>query len=62
MFFTYKSSCVSAGQCLYELSDSGYSACFMPRKMFFPEKRMKDIFVYVLEFMLNVDKVQNRSA
>ena len=29
---------------------------------FLPEKRMKDIVVYVLEFMLNVDKVQNRST
>ena len=27
--------------------------------IFFPEKRMKEIFVYVLEFMLTFDKIQN---
>ena len=26
---------------------------------FFPEKRMKGIFAYVLEFMLTFDKMQN---
>ena len=28
---------------------------------FFPEKRMKEIFAYVLEFMLTFDKMQNTS-
>ena len=28
---------------------------------FFPKKRMKGIFVYVLEFMLAFDKMQNTS-
>ena len=28
---------------------------------FSPAKRMIDIFVYVLEFMLNLDKMQNNS-
>ena len=29
--------------------------------MFFPEKRMKETFAYVLEFMLTFDKMQNTS-
>ena len=33
---------------------------FFP-EFFFPEKRMKGIFVYVLEFMLTLDKMQNTS-
>ena len=29
------------------------------KRDFFPEKRMREIFAYVLEFMLAFDKMQN---
>ena len=40
------------------LNDSRYSARVMPKMCFFRE-RMKEIFAYVLEFMLSFDKMQN---
>ena len=61
IFFANYFSCVSAEQDLYELSNNRYSARVMPRCDFFPEKRMKGIFVYVLEVMLTLDKMQNTS-
>ena len=45
-----------------ELSVSRFSTWVMPKRWFFPEKRMEGIFVYVLEYMLtlvSVDKMQN---
>ena len=43
------------------LSDRRYSARVMPKMCFcfFPEKKMKEIVAYVLEFMLTFDKMQN---
>ena len=52
-------SCVSARQIFCGLSDSRYSTRVMPECDFFPEKRMKEMFAYVLEFMLSFDKMQN---
>ena len=46
---------------LLGLSDSPYSARVMPKMCFFLKKRMKEIFAYVLEFMLTFDKMQNTS-
>ena len=44
------------------LSDSRYSARVMQKILFFvPEKRMKEMFAYVLEFMLAFDKMKNTS-
>ena len=40
------------------LSDSRFSARVMPKCDFFLKKRLKEIFAYVLEFMLTFDKMQ----
>ena len=36
-----------------------YSARVVPKCDLFPEKRMKEIFAYVLDFMHTFDKMQN---
>ena len=41
------------------LSDSRYSDRVMPKVYFSPEKRMKEIFAYVLKFMQTFDYMQN---
>ena len=54
IIITYKSSCVSALPIFCGL-------CDMPKMCFFLTKRMKEIFAYVLEFMLTFVKMQNTS-
>ena len=54
---TYKSSCVS---CLtIFLLVEALELC--QKCDFFPEKGMKEIFAYILEFMLTFHKMQNTS-
>ena len=50
---------------LCELSVSRYSTRVLPKIDIFPDKRMEAIFVYVLEYMLTLvrlDKMQNIST
>ena len=58
---TYKSSCVSALQIFRVLSDSDTAPDLCQNCDFFLKKRMKEIFAYVLEFMLTFDKMENAS-